>query len=282
MKICSFKLSGLPTYGVVSDGEVRAVAAHFLGSHTDLTAALAHSTPAEIAAAALDSDACRINELEFLPPIPAPSKIVCVGMNYLAHIKEMGREPPEYPALFIRHSDSLVGHGCSIVRSRVSTHYDYEGELAIIIGRAARYIKAADAGDYIAGYTCFMDGSVRDFQRHTTQFTAGKNFPSSGACGPWLVTTDEIPDPQRLHLQTRVNGEIMQQGEIRDLCFGVFELIEYISTATQLMPGDVIATGTPSGVGAARKPPRWLKSGDFVEVAIDGVGVLQNRVKDEL
>ena len=160
--------------------------------------------------------------------------------------------------------------------------FDYEGELAIVIGktgpvrerRAARWTT-------LPGYTCFLDGSVRDWQRHTTQFTPGKNFPATGGCGPWLVTTDEIPDPAALRLQTRVNGEVLQEAPVSDLCFGVPRIIEYCSSFCALNPGDIIATGTPSGVGFARTPPRWLKPGDTVEVEISGIGILRHKVVDE-
>jgi 2-keto-4-pentenoate hydratase/2-oxohepta-3-ene-1,7-dioic acid hydratase in catechol pathway len=202
-------------------------------------------------------------------------------MNYLAHIKEMGRGPPEYPALFVRFADSLVGHGNSVIRPAASTQYDFEGELAVIIGRTARHVPKARALEYVAGYACFLDGSVRDFQRHTSQFIAGKNFRHSGAFGPVFVTPDEIPEPGSLNLETRVNGEVMQRGNVGDLCFDVERLIEYLSTICQLDPGDVITTGTPSGVGAARNPQQWLVPGDRIEVEIDNIGILENVVADE-
>jgi 2-keto-4-pentenoate hydratase/2-oxohepta-3-ene-1,7-dioic acid hydratase in catechol pathway len=219
--------------------------------------------------------------LRFAPVIPDPARIICVGVNYLEHIHEMGRERPDYPTLFTRFPDSLVGHEEPIVRPRLSAQYDYEGELAIIIGKSARYVRAADALDYVAGYTCFLDGSVRDWQRHTSQFIPGKNFPATGSCGPWVVTTDEIPDPARVVLQTRVNGEVLQQAPVSDLCFDVRHIVEYCSSFCLLNPGDIIATGTPSGVGFARQPPRWLTPGDTVEVDISGIGVLRNPVTAE-
>jgi 2-keto-4-pentenoate hydratase/2-oxohepta-3-ene-1,7-dioic acid hydratase in catechol pathway len=163
----------------------------------------------------------------------------------------------------------------------VSEKFDFEGELAIVIGRPARHVKRSEAADFIAGYCCFMDGSVRDWQRHTMQFTAGKNFAKSGSIGPWLVTSNEVPDPESLVLTTRVNGQVMQQGKVADLVFDIPALIEYCSTFTELLPGDVIATGTPGGVGAARTPPVWLKEGDSVEVEIPGIGLLVNTVADE-
>lgn len=207
-------------------------------------------------------------------------KILCVGVNYRPHIEEMGREIPEYPVVFVRFPDSLVNDGEALIRPRVSEQFDFEGELGIVIGKRARYVPKADAWDFIAGYCCFMDGSVRDWQRHTSQFTAGKNFERSGAIGP-MVPALEIGEPGALRLTTRVNGTIMQQGRIADLVFDIPTLIEYCSTFTELQPGDVIATGTPGGVGAARKPPAWLRDGDLVEVEIPGLGVLSNPVRDE-
>ncbi|RMF97326.1 MAG: FAA hydrolase family protein, partial [Gammaproteobacteria bacterium] len=217
----------------------------------------------------------------WLPPVPRPGKIFCVGMNYIAHIREMGRELPPYPALFARFPHSFVGHGQPVIRPRVSRHFDFEGELAVVIGHRARHVDRARALEAVAGYTCLMEGTLRDYQEHTSQFTAGKNFQSSGAMGPWLVTSDELPDPTVMRLETRVNGEVMQRGEISDLCADIPAIIEYLSGICELEPGDVIATGTPSGVGAARKPPRWLAPGDQVEVEISGIGVLANPVADE-
>ncbi len=263
-------------FGIVEDGCIRPVLdARF----TDLESVIAAGAYAEAAAAA--TEPVPITDKHLMPVLPRPGKIICVGMNYLAHIKEMGRERPAYPALFTRFPDSLVGHNQYIIRPRASTRYDFEGELAVVIGRTARHVKSDQAFDYVAGYTCFLDGSLRDYQRHTSQFIAGKNFRHSGAFGPWLVTSDEIPDPSVLALETRVNGQIMQQGRIDDLCFDIGALLEYLSTICQLNPGDVIATGTPSGVGAARDPQVWLQPGDVVEVDIDRVGVLRNEVADE-
>ena len=210
----------------------------------------------------------------------ANRKILCVGVNYRPHIEEMGREVPEHPVVFIRFPGSLVADGEPLIRPRVSEQFDFEGELAVVIGRRARHVSRADALDYIGGYCCFMDGSVRDWQRHTGQFTAGKNFERSGAIGP-LVPASDIPDPTTLDLTTRVNGEVMQAGRVADLVFDIPALLEYCSTFTELQPGDVIATGTPGGVGAARKPPVWLRDGDLVEVEISGLGVLRNPVRDE-
>ena len=207
-------------------------------------------------------------------------KILCVGVNYRPHIEEMGRDIPEYPVVFVRFGSSLVGDGEPIIRPRASEQFDFEGELAVVIGKTARHVSCEDAFNYIAGYCCFLDGSVRDWQRHTGQFTAGKNFEQSGAIGP-MVSAADISDPAVLELTTRVNGEVMQRGRVADLVFDIPTLLEYCSTFAELNPGDVIATGTPGGVGAARKPPVWLKDGDLVEVEISGIGVLRNAVRDE-
>ena len=209
------------------------------------------------------------------------AKIFCVGVNYLPHIKEMGRERPPFPVLFVRFADSIVGHEQPLIRPRASVQFDYEGELAVVIGKTARHVPRARAYEYVAGYSCFNDGSVRDFQRHTIQWTPGKNFHRSGSFGPWLVTSDEQPDPARMQLTTRLNGEVVQNESVGELCFDVPQLIEYCSTWTQLAPGDVIVTGTPGGVGAGRTPPLWMKAGDSVEVDISGIGVLRNDVVDE-
>ena len=207
-------------------------------------------------------------------------RILGVGVNYRPHIEEMGREVPEYPVVFIRLPESVVGNGEAIIRPAVSEQLDFEGELAVVIGRETHRVSSAEALDHVAGYCCFMDGSVRDWQRHTMQFTPGKNFNRSGAIGP-MVPASEIPDPTILELTTRVNGEVMQQGRVADLVFDIPTLIEYCSTFMTLRPGDVIATGTPGGVGAARKPPVWLSDGDRIEVEISHIGILANPVRDE-
>lgn len=272
----------MPAYGLVSDDLVRPVTAVFQARHPDLKSVLAAGVLHEAAEFARGNPRVPERaEIVFDPAIPNPGKILCVGVNYLEHIREMGREPPEHPVMFTRFADSLVGHDCPIVKTPVSEQYDFEGEFAFVIGRQARYVKPEDALGYVAGYTCLMDGSVRDFQRHTSQFIAGKNFPGSGSCGPWLVTADEIPDPTALRLQTRLNGLVMQEAPTSEMRFGVAALVAYCSTFSQLDPGDIISTGTPSGVGFARTPPVWLKPGDVLEVEIGGIGVLRNTVVAE-
>ncbi len=280
MRLTSFCRDGEESYGLVTDTGLHVVGASWQQQFPSLADVLRAEAVAEVfrhtdAAIALD-------QVAYLPPIPKPGRILCVGMNYMAHIREMGRKPPQYPAVFVRFPDSLVGHAANLVIPRVSDRYDFEGELAVVMGRPCRHVTRDTALNYVAGYSCFMDGTLRDFQRHTSQFTPGKNFTASGAMGPCLVTRDEIPDPTVLKLETRVNGEIMQTADLADLCIDIPTIIAYLSQIFELQPGDVIATGTSAGVGAARDPQRWLKAGDQVTVAIDGVGSLENIVTDEL
>ena len=287
MKLASLYDGTTLTWGLIEAFEQQPAAAVRLATPAlrtqfpDLRSLLAAGAPEDALPALSAAPLRRVAGLRFAPAIPNPSRILCVGINYLEHIHEMGRERPDYPTLFTRFPDTLVGHGEAIVRPRISTQFDYEGELAIVIGRTARHVSAARALDHVAGYTCFLDGSVRDWQRHTTQFTPGKNFPATGGCGPWLVTTDEIPDPAALRLTPRGNGEVLQQAPVSDLCFGVPRIVEYCSSFCALNPGDIIATGTPSGVGFARTPPRWLVPGDTVEVEISGIGILRHQGVDE-
>jgi 2-keto-4-pentenoate hydratase/2-oxohepta-3-ene-1,7-dioic acid hydratase in catechol pathway len=280
MKVASFRTDHRRTYGIAADAEVFEAAPDWREQYPDLRSVLGSGALADLAEHCV-GNGVPVDAVEFLPPIPNPDKILCVGVNYRPHVEEMGRELPDRPVVFVRFAGSMTGHGQPLIRPRVSEQFDFEGELAVVIGRPARHVRAADADDVIAGYACFMDGSVRDWQRHTAQFTAGKNFEQSGALGPVLTTRDEVTHLGRIRLETRVNGEIMQQGCIGDLIFDVPALIEYCSTFTRLVPGDVIATGTPGGVGAARKPPVWLRAGDDVEVEIGGVGCLRNPVRDE-
>jgi 2-keto-4-pentenoate hydratase/2-oxohepta-3-ene-1,7-dioic acid hydratase in catechol pathway len=278
MKFASLAAGG---YALVTPEGVRAVPEEFRDRHPTLRSAIAADALPAAAGAAAAEAAQGEAEVAFAPTIPDAGKIICIGMNYREHIREMGRAPPRYPAFFARFNDSLVGHGQPVVRPRVSTQFDWEGELAVVIGRTARHVDREHALAHVAGYTILQDGSVRDYQEHTTQFTAGKNFHHSGAMGPWLVTADEIPDPAALVLTTRVSGETMQHGEVADLCIDVPAILAYLSDICELRPGDVIATGTPSGVGAGRRPPRWLVPGDVVEVEISHLGVLRNPVVDE-
>jgi len=225
------------------------------------------------------SPSINIDQVVLHQVIPDAGRIICVGRNYQEHALELGAVAPKKPLLFMRTPQSLVGHLQSVVKPKVSQQYDFEGELAIVIGRGGRYIDKNNALNHIAGYCCFLDGSVRDFQQDS--ITAGKNFDSSGACGPWLIPANEISDPQDLIIQTRINGNLMQDGKTGDMIFTIAEIISYISMFTYLEPGDVIATGSPSGVGAGRTPPIWLESDDIIEIEISNVGTLSNKVKIE-
>ena len=216
-----------------------------------------------------------------LPVIPDPAKILCVGLNYAEHVKETGREQKAHPAIFVRYADSLVADGQPMVKPAVTDRFDYEGELAVVIGKPCHKVSAADAQAYIAGYACFNDGSARDWQRHNIQFTPGKTFPGTGGFGPALVTPDEIEDLAALHVVTRLNGETVQDQAIADMIWDIPTVIEYISAFTPLAPGDVIATGTPGGVGDKCNPPLYMKAGDKVEVEIGVIGTLTHRIIDE-
>jgi 2-keto-4-pentenoate hydratase/2-oxohepta-3-ene-1,7-dioic acid hydratase in catechol pathway len=281
MKLATFQAGGATTWGVI-DGDVAIDTGAVLGARfADLRAVIAAHAFAAVADAAATAPRHALADIAWLPVIPEPGKIICIGLNYEMHRKETGRSEVEYPTIFTRFANSQTGHLKPIVRPRVSTDLDYEGELAVIIGRPGRYIAHGDAMAHIAGFACYNDGSVRDFQRHTHQFTPGKNFPDTGAFGPWMVTPDELGalGPQRL--QTRVNGIVVQDALLSQMIFDVPTQIEYCSRFTRLEPGDVIVTGTPGGVGAKRQPPLWLKPGDIVEVEIDGVGLLRNPVEQE-
>jgi 2-keto-4-pentenoate hydratase/2-oxohepta-3-ene-1,7-dioic acid hydratase in catechol pathway len=218
----------------------------------------------------------------FLPVVPQPQAIWCAALNYRLHIEEGAWETPTRPPLFLRIPGSLCAHEEPIVKPFVSDRLDYEGELAVIIGQRARHVPESAAYDIIAGYSCFNDGSVRDWQRHTNQITNGKNFASTGGFGPFLTTKDEVPDIEAAELTTTLNGQVMQRVKINELIFGIPQLISYASTICDLLPGDVIATGTPGGVGGRQDPPRFLQDGDTVEVEVAGVGRLSNPVLAEV
>jgi 2-keto-4-pentenoate hydratase/2-oxohepta-3-ene-1,7-dioic acid hydratase in catechol pathway len=279
MRCASFRIDGRPSYGVVrSDGTSVEAPAAFRARFADLKAVIAGGALEALDAACADGAAVDGARLAALPVIPNPGKIFCVGLNYKTHVAETKRADSEYPAIFVRFADSLAAHGDTLSRPAFSERFDFEGELALVVGRGGRHIRQADAFEALAGYACFNDVSVRDWQRHTHQWTPGKNFPGTGPLGPWLVTRDDVPDIDRLTLTTRLNGEVMQQASVADLIFTVPVIVEYLSRFTPLNPGDVIATGTPGGVGDRREPPLYMKDGDVVEVEITGLGVLSNPV----
>ena len=228
------------------------------------------------------SPAIDLNAVRLLPPVPVPPKILCVGLNYDDHLEESGLKKPVYPEIFGRFATSLIAHRQPIRRPRESMALDYEAELAVVIGKPGRRIPRDQALDHVAGYSLFNDATIRDFQLRTPQWTIGKNFDATGAFGPWLVTPDAVPPGAHgLRIQGRLNGQVMQDARTDQLIFGVAALIEMISVAMSLERGDVIITGTPGGVGAARKPPVYMRPGDVFEVEIEGIGVLSNIVQDE-
>lgn len=282
MKFASFIVQGRTTYGVVEADQVIDLESVKTTFGTDLKQAIAINRLGELTPAVLAPlPRVALADVTFLPVIENPGKVLCIGINYATHVRETGREMPTYPMIFTRFADSQVAHLQPIIRPKASHKLDFEGELAVVIGKTARHVKAADALEYVAGYACYNDGSVRDWQKHTIQFVPGKNFPRTGGFGPWLVTCDEIGDPQDLELTTRLNGQVMQHTRTSDMIFDVRHLIEYCSTFTELAPGDVIVSGTTGGVGAFREPPVWMKPGDTVEVEISGIGILRNSIADE-
>mgnify|MGYP003126342786 CR=1 FL=1 len=282
MRVCSYVLpKGGASFGVADGDRIRDAGPALRARHADLRALLAADALDALRTAAPDAETIAVDAVTLLPPVPNPDKILCIGLNYMTHIRETGRDAPKQPSIFTRYPSSLVGHGVPLIRPAASDWFDFEGELAVVIGKPGRAIPAERAMEHVAGYSCFNDGSVRDFQRHTTQFWAGKNFDRSGSMGPWLVTADELGDPVAQSMTTRLNGEVMQSTPISDLAFDIPALIAYISTVTELLPGDVIATGTPSGVGLFREPKVFMQPGDRIEVEITGIGTLANDIVAE-
>jgi 2-keto-4-pentenoate hydratase/2-oxohepta-3-ene-1,7-dioic acid hydratase in catechol pathway len=274
MKLMSFRRpDGAASWGVV-DGDAVVDLGHLAPT---LRAAIASG----VVMHADHGTRYALSSVEFLPPITDPDKIICIGLNYLSHILEGGREPPKQPTIFTRWANTQVGHGQPMIAPKASPTFDFEGEMAVIIAKRCRNVSKDDYLSVIAGYSCYNDGSIREWQRHTSQFTPGKNFPATGGFGPWIVTPDEIGDVTRQSLLTRLNGEEVQRATLDDLVFDVPALIEYCSKFTYLEPGDVIITGTTGGVGAYRTPPLWMKPGDTVEVEVTGIGVLKNPIAAE-
>jgi len=280
MRLLSFRYAGASKFGALVESGIVDLSARTQGRWSGLREVLAAKALPELAALAKGATAdLQLADVELLPVIPDPEKILCIGVNYASHAAEVGRELPPAPSVFSRLHNTLVPAGGNIVRPKASIAFDYEGELAVIIGERCRHVPRARALSVIAGYSCFIDASVRDFQKHSV--TAGKNFPATGPLGPWMVTAYVVQDPQRLELITRLNGAVVQRDTTDHMIFDVATIIEYLSTVTWLEPGDIIATGTPDGVGLGRKPPLWMKGGDKVEVEISGIGTLNVNVVDE-
>lgn len=282
MRLCSYLHNGRAGYGVVADDRVIDISRVLGDSFPTLASLLAEADFLGICTQAIGrSPELPLAGIVLQAPIPNPGKIICVGLNYHDHMVETRHAPTQHPTLFARFADSQCAHGEPMLMPSVSTQFDFEAELAVIIGRSGRNILADAALDHVAGYSCYNDGSVRDWQVHTSQFLPGKNFPATGAFGPFLVTTDEIPNPQDLAISCRLNGEAVQMARTSQMIHSVAQLIAYVSRITPLSPGDVIVTGTPGGVGFARVPPLFMKEGDLVEVDIESVGLLRNQVARE-
>jgi 2-keto-4-pentenoate hydratase/2-oxohepta-3-ene-1,7-dioic acid hydratase in catechol pathway len=282
MKLISYARAGAQGFGARVDGGIVDLKTALKGRYEDLLALLAAEALPE-AAEALRGRApdVALDEVTFLPVIPNPGKIWCCGLNYGEHVREVGREPSEKPMFFLRFADSQVGHEQPIVLPPESTQLDFEGEIAVVIGKPGRRIEEADSWNHIAGYACYNDATLRDWQRHTQQWAPGKNFSHTGSFGPWLTTTDDIAPNEPLTLTTRLNGKVMQHATTAMMLHSIPRQIAYVSTVAPLRAGDVIVTGTPGGVGARREPPVWMKAGDVVEIEIDKVGILRNPIAAE-
>ncbi|MBB3359101.1 MULTISPECIES: fumarylacetoacetate hydrolase family protein [unclassified Novosphingobium] len=275
-RLISFRRpDGLPSFGRL-DGDT----VHDLG--TAGSAAFLKDVADQDLAALPATGQFALADVRLLPVVPNPGKILCVGLNYTTHVAETGREQKEFPAIFTRWADTLIAAGEPLVRPRETERFDYEGELAVVIGKGGRRIARADAMAHVAGFSIFNDGSARDWQRHNIQFTPGKNYPATGAFGPALVLPDEVADLGSQRVQTRLNGELVQDQPISDMIWDIPFVIEYCSTFTPLAPGDVIVTGTPGGVGDKRKPPLYMKAGDVCGISIGVIGTLTNPVIDEI
>lgn len=282
MKLISFLNQGVPSYGVVSGDDV-----------LDLTPILGEQAPdlknliakdllgAAAEAAKTHPPTLKFSELTLQPVIPNPGQIFCIGLNYGEHVRETGREVTETPVIFLRLAASQVAHGQDILRPAESHRLDYEAEIAVIIGQGGRRIKEEDAWNHIAGYSCYNDGSVRDWQVATSQWTPGKNFYKTGGFGPWMVSSDEIVPGQVMRLQTVLNGQVLQDSTTDKMIHSIPRQIAYISTFIPLSPGDVIVTGTPGGVGNKRNPQVFMKPGDVCEIVVDAIGTLRNGIRDD-
>jgi 2-keto-4-pentenoate hydratase/2-oxohepta-3-ene-1,7-dioic acid hydratase in catechol pathway len=282
MKLLSYSLSGVPSWGALVDGRIVDLQAASQGRAPTLRSALAQWSLNEIEAlAAAHPAAIDAADITWLPVIPDAAKIFCIGLNYDEHRIEANRDKTAQPTVFLRLAASQVGHGQPLLLPPESQRFDYEGEIAVIIGRGGRRITEDDAWSHISGYAPYNDGSIRDWQSHTSQWTPGKNFPATGGFGPCMVTRGEIADGQELTLTTRLNGEVLQQATTAQLIFSIPRLVSYLSTFVPLEPGDVIVTGTPGGVGFKRSPPVFMRAGDIVEVEVSSVGTLVNTVAAE-
>jgi 2-keto-4-pentenoate hydratase/2-oxohepta-3-ene-1,7-dioic acid hydratase in catechol pathway len=281
MRLASYHVAGRPSYGIITGKGAIDLPSRLGSACPTLHAAIAAGALPRIRSAASATPDVALTDLTFDLPVPDSGKIICIGRNYRGHVAEGNSKLPEQPSVFFRTLESFVPQDGALVRPRVSTHFDYEGELALVIGTKGRHIAPADALSHIFGYTCLNEGSIRDYQ-FTHSLTVGKNFHHSGSIGPWIVPAEDVGDPTKLTLHTRLNGAEVQHTLTDDLIFDIPAIIAYLSVLLPLNPGDIISTGTPEGVGFARKPPLWMKAGDVVEVEISGIGTLRNSVVDEV
>lgn len=288
MKLFSYSLNGQHSVGVVNptqQNQYADVATLLPAGQASMTALFDASVQQRLAQALALAPASAFKplaEVRFELPIAQPPKIICMGLNYADHAKEGGNARPEYPSFFMRGAPSMTPHNAPIIRPKASTKLDYEAELAVVIGKRARHLTQDNALSCVFGYSCFNDGSLRDYQRKTAQWTIGKNFDATGGFGPWIVTPEDLPEGAAgLRVQSRLNGQVMQDGNTKDFLWNVKESLVIISECMTLEPGDVIITGTPAGVGYARTPPVWMAPGDVCEIEIEGIGTLSNPIIDE-
>lgn len=280
MKFLTFSHEGSTSWGVLTNDGISDIGKGLQGRFPTLKSLVGDTNFKQIAMAAIaDADLIPEAEVNFLPPIPDPDKIICVGLNYEDHRVETNNPPTSYPTPFSRFAASQCGHEAPILLPEESHELDFEAELVAVIGKACFKVAESDALDNVVGYSCYNDGSIRDWQAHTTQFLPGKNFVSTGAFGPYLVTADEVGDPQDLAISCRLNGKVVQSARTDQMIHSVARQIAYISQFTPLAPGDLIVTGTPGGVGFTRKPPLFMKSGDVVEVELEKIGLLRNPIR---
>ena len=278
MRFVSFSLGGFPLYGRVAGDAVELPSRSYATAYPTLKAAIAAD-----ALAAFEPDAAAkplpVETLSFDPVIPEPGKILCAGRNYRDHGDDKGW--PDFPPVFIRLADTQVGHRAGLIKPKVSAEFELEGEMALVIGRGGRNITASEALSHVAGYCCYNDASARDWQRHSPQYTAGKNFPGTGACGPFLVTPDEVGNPDALRIEARVDGVAHQSASTADMLFNTADLIAYISRFTPLSPGDIVVTGTPTRTPQGKAPASYLEPGALVEIEVENIGILSNMVVAE-
>tara|TARA_B100001750_G_scaffold152141_1_gene121922 strand:+ start:332 stop:1180 length:849 start_codon:yes stop_codon:yes gene_type:complete len=281
MKFLSFLLNGQAKFGTYNKKYITDLTGKIKGALTLKDLISKNSVSEAKKYTSKNPGNISLDQIDYLPVIPNPGKIICVGLNYSEHVKETGRIVEQNPVIFLRVPESQTAHKQPILKPKVSTHLDYECEMAVIMGDAGKHVKPENALSHIVGYSCYNDSTIRDWQQHTTQFGMGKNFEKTGSFGPHMILSEDIPDYKKLSIQTRLNGKVMQQAKLSQLIFDIPSLISYVSKAIPWQAGDVLVTGTPGGVGFKRKPPVFMKEGDQVEVEISNIGVLSNIIKNE-